>query len=105
VEATLHQLHLVAHYNHSCGFFARAGAIWSRQDNSGYTPARPGDDFWQFNLEAGYRFAQRRAELRVGLLNLTDQDYQLNPLNLAPFSPAEAERRWALCPLWLKKSD
>jgi tetratricopeptide (TPR) repeat protein len=89
VAATLQQLHLAAHYNHSCGFFARAGAVWSRQDNSGYTPARPGDDFWQFNLEAGYRFAQRRAELRLGLLNLTDRDYHLNPLNLTPELPRE----------------
>jgi len=31
---------------------------------------------------AGYRFARRRAEVRIGLLNVTDQEYQLNPLNL-----------------------
>ena len=29
----------------------------------------------------GFRFAQRRVELMVGGLNLTDQDYRLNPLN------------------------
>jgi outer membrane receptor protein involved in Fe transport len=89
LEATLQQVHLFALFNHPSGFFARAGAIWTSQDNDGYTPARPGDDFWQFNLEAGYRFAQRRAELRVGLLNLTDQDYQLNPLNLTSELPRE----------------
>jgi hypothetical protein len=89
VEATLHQLHLTALYNHRCGFFARVGAIWSKQSNHGYTPSLPGDDFWQFDLEAGYRFAQRRAELRLSLLNLTDQDYRLNPLNLTPELPRE----------------
>ena len=42
----------------------------------------PGDSFWQHDLVAGYRFAKRRAELRLGVLNLTDQGYRLNPLNL-----------------------
>jgi hypothetical protein len=35
---------------------------------------------WQFILFAGY--PQRRAEISVGLLNLTGQDYRLNPLSL-----------------------
>jgi hypothetical protein len=30
----------------------------------------------------GYRFAHRHAEVRVGVLNLPDADYRLNPLNL-----------------------
>jgi hypothetical protein len=89
LEATLHQARLFALWNHPTGFFARAGAIWTAQSNHGYTPARPGDDFWQFNLEAGYRFARRHAELRVGLLNLTDQDYRLNPLNLTSDLPRD----------------
>ena len=38
--------------------------------------------FAQFNVFAGYRFPRRRAELTVGLLNIADQDYRLNPLNL-----------------------
>ena len=51
----------------------------------------PGDDFWQFNLYAGYRFLQRRAEARVGLLNLGDQDYRLNPLTLYNELPRQRE--------------
>ena len=47
----------------------------------------PGEDFWQFNVWAGYRFARRRAEVRIGLLNITDQEYQLNPLNLHAVLP------------------
>ena len=31
---------------------------------------------------AGYRFPRRKAELTLGVLNLTDQDYRLNPLTL-----------------------
>ena len=46
------------------------------------TPAEPGDDFWQFNAFAGYRFLHRKAEVTLGLLNITDQNYNLNPLNL-----------------------
>jgi hypothetical protein len=81
-EATLHQLSLFALFNHPGGFFARAEGDWYSQSDGGYQPALPGGDFWQFNLFAGYRFFQRRAELGVGLLNLTDRNYQLNPLNL-----------------------
>jgi outer membrane receptor for ferric coprogen and ferric-rhodotorulic acid len=88
-EATLHQLTLFGIFTHRCGFFARADAIWSQQSNRGYTPDLPGDDFWQFNLYAGYRFPHRKAELRLGLLNLTDEDYRLNPLNLYNELPRE----------------
>ena len=82
VSAKLHQLDLYCIYQHSCGFFSQFDALWSHQENSGYSPALPGDDFWQFNLYAGYRFWQRRAEAKIGLLNLADQDYRLNPLTL-----------------------
>jgi Tfp pilus assembly protein PilF len=89
LEATLHQLQLSALFNHPSGFFARGASIWTAQSNRGYAADRPGDDFWQFNLEAGWRFARRRAEVRVALLNLTDEDYRLNPLNLASELPRE----------------
>ncbi|HXJ72467.1 MAG TPA: hypothetical protein VNM37_06425, partial [Candidatus Dormibacteraeota bacterium] len=48
-----------------------------------------GDDFWQWNLYAGYRVWQRRLEFRVGLLNITGQDYRIAPLNLTPELPRE----------------
>jgi len=68
-------------YNHPSGFFAEWSSDWYLQSNHGYSPAVPGDDFWQHNIYAGYVFPHRRAELRLGLLNLADQDYHLNPLN------------------------
>ena len=40
------------------------------------------DEFWQFNMFVGYRFPHRKAELTFGLLNITGQDYNLNPLNV-----------------------
>jgi outer membrane receptor protein involved in Fe transport len=82
LKATLHQLDLFALFNHPAGFFAGADALWTSQSNRGYTPELPGDDFWHFNAFAGYRFAQRRVQIALGVLNLSDQDYRLNPLNL-----------------------
>jgi len=89
VAATLHQVWMHAVYHHPCGFYAGADSVWSAQSNRGYTPDIPGDDFWQFNLHAGYRFFRRRMDARVSLLNLTDQDYRLNPLNLTAELPRE----------------
>jgi Tfp pilus assembly protein PilF len=81
-KATLQQLDLSANFNHPSGFFGRFDALWSRQDNQGYSPDEPGDDFWQFNAYAGWRFHHRQAELQLGLLNITGENYRLNPLNL-----------------------
>jgi hypothetical protein len=81
-KGVLQQVSLSAIYNLPCGFFARGEANWYGQNNSGYTPGEPGDDFWQFNAFAGYRFLHRKAEFTLGLLNIAGQNYNLNPLNL-----------------------
>ena len=88
-ESTLHEVDLFAIFNHPCGFFAQWDTQWSRQSSRGYSPALADADFWQHNVVAGYRFWQRRAEVRLALLNLTDQDYRLNPLTLHAESPHE----------------
>jgi outer membrane receptor protein involved in Fe transport len=77
-RALLHQLSLTANFHHRSGVFAQWESAWFHQDNSDL----PDEDFWQHNLIAGYRFPRHRAELRVGVLNLFDTDYRLNPLNL-----------------------
>jgi tetratricopeptide (TPR) repeat protein len=79
--STLHQLTLQIRFQHQSGFFSQFQSVWNSQSNRGYTPDRPGDDFWHFNVHAGWRFWRRHAEVSVGVLNLTDQDYRLNPLN------------------------
>ena len=89
VRAFLHQVNLFARFNHSSGFFSQFDAVWSQQSNRGYSPDIPGDDFWQLNAFVGYRFLQRRAEARIGLLNITDRDYRLNPLTLYSELPRE----------------
>ncbi len=80
LESLLHQVNLHANFNHASGFFASFEAVWYLQDNTGFGSPQPGDEFWHFNLLGGYRFFHRRAMIEAGILNLSDQDYRLNPL-------------------------
>ena len=88
-EGVLNNVDLFAIFNHPCGFFAEGEALWYGQHNFGYAGKEPGADFWQFNVFAGYRFPRRRAEVTLGLLNLSGQNYQLNPLNIYSELPRE----------------
>ena len=87
VKGLLHELDLNALWNHRSGLFAGLQAAYYAQHSSGYTAPVPDSSFWQINGAMGYRFLQRRAEIRLALLNLTDQDYRLNPLTLHPDLP------------------
>jgi outer membrane receptor protein involved in Fe transport len=89
LEAILHQVTLNALYNHPSGYFGQAQALFYAQDNRQDAAGLDDDQFWQLNLFAGYRFPGRRAELRLGLLNVTSQDYRLNPLNVIAALPRE----------------
>jgi len=88
-EAVLHEIGLFALYNHRTGFFARAEANWFNQENMqhpenpslGGRDPMPGDSFWQLNAFAGYRFHRNQCEIGCGVLNITGEDYRLNPLN------------------------
>src|SRR5204863_3646010 len=79
-RAKLHQVQLQALYHHPSGVFARGEYRFLSQQNTGYSAARPGDSLGQINLFVGYRFPRQRAELTLGVLNLTDADYRLNSL-------------------------
>jgi len=81
-DAILHQFGIFGLLNCPCGFFARADALWNYQINEGADSGLANADFWQFNVFAGYRFWQRHAQVQLGLLNISDRDYRLNPLNL-----------------------
>jgi tetratricopeptide (TPR) repeat protein len=83
-RSVLHRLVLSARFHHPGGFFARWDSTWSRQSNTEDVSGLAGDEFWQHDFWAGWRFRQRRAELALGVLNLTDQDYRLYPLNYYP---------------------
>ncbi|TAL06024.1 MAG: tetratricopeptide repeat protein [Verrucomicrobia bacterium] len=79
-RATLQQLSFAINFHHRCGAFARWESSWHHQNNA--DPAMIDDDFWQHDLLVGYRFPRRHAEVRLGVLNLFNQDYRLSPLNL-----------------------
>ncbi len=81
-RAVLHTVSLALNFYHPCGLFAQWESSWYHQNNFGYAPALAAEDLWQHNLMVGWRFARRHAEIRAGILNLTDEDYRLNPLNL-----------------------
>jgi len=81
-KAVLQQTRFFALFNHPSGFFAEGEALWNAQDNQDAASDLPDDHFWQFNAYAGWRFFQRRAEITLGLLNIGNQGYNLNPLNL-----------------------
>jgi len=80
-KATLNQGQIFALYNHPCGFFSSLEGYWARQNNEGYKPDEPGNDIFQLNAYVGYRLRRNFGDLTIGFLNLTDQDYKLNPLN------------------------
>ncbi|MSU37141.1 MAG: hypothetical protein EXS36_19010 [Pedosphaera sp.] len=86
-SGVLQQVGLFGLFNYRRGFFARAEGLWNHQHGSNRSTPDPdyvtvpfGDDFWQVNLFAGYRFAQRQAEVEIGLLNLNNADYHLSPV-------------------------
>jgi outer membrane receptor protein involved in Fe transport/Tfp pilus assembly protein PilF len=88
-HATIYQATMYAIYNHPSGFFLMGEATWTGQDNSLALSSQQAEDFWQFNTFIGYRFAQRRAEIAFGVLNLTDRGYHLEPLTLYNELPRE----------------
>ncbi|MDB6023455.1 MAG: hypothetical protein JWQ04_3312, partial [Pedosphaera sp.] len=89
VRGTLHQAHFYALFNHPCGFFSKVEAVWYGQSNTGYAVNLPGDDFMLVNAFAGYRLPRRHAEFQLGVLNIGDRDYKLNPINLYSEMPRE----------------
>ncbi len=88
-SGTMQAVDLHAIWQHPSGFFGQLSGAWIRQSLGGDLSAVDGDDFWQCNVMGGYRFAQRRAAITVGILNLTDEDYQLSPINLHRETPRD----------------
>jgi outer membrane receptor protein involved in Fe transport len=93
-------------YNHRCGFFAGSDLTWYAQDNRERSfvaddPANnptvgrlrshdlPDDEFPQWNLALGWRFPRQRGDVTFGVLNLTDENYHLSPVNFYNEMPHE----------------
>jgi tetratricopeptide (TPR) repeat protein len=88
-RAELQQLGFSVRYQHASGWFGQAAARWCWQKNLGPSAALANDSFPQVDLYAGYRLPRQWGDLTVGVLNLTDQDYHLNPVNVHPEFPRE----------------
>ncbi|MGV3773776.1 MAG: tetratricopeptide repeat protein [Verrucomicrobiales bacterium] len=88
-ESRLFATQLFMAVNHHSGIYAQADAEWFVQRNSGFGIGNGEADFWQYHLWIGYRFPGRYFDLRAGVLNLTDQDYRLQPLSLTTQIPRE----------------
>jgi Flp pilus assembly protein TadD len=93
-RATLQELTLNLNWNSPAGWFARAEANWfdqTHEKREGTQPsaALPGDRFWQYNVQTGYRFHRNLREISVGWLNLSDQDFLLSPLTYTAVLPQQ----------------
>jgi outer membrane receptor protein involved in Fe transport len=78
-NSTLNSLNLFANFYLPCGFFSEFQANWWKQENI-ESMGEPGNSFAQFNLYAGYRFPRRHAEAMVGVVNIGNQDYNIDPV-------------------------
>lgn len=88
-ESSLHDAEAYLIWNHEDGWFSRLGVQFLSQDNSGYSVPRSGDSWTQLGLSAGKRFLENRGSIEVGILNLTDENYDHNPLITLPEFPRE----------------
>ena len=88
-SSDLHQAEAYLIWNHESGWYSRLNARFFSQENDGYTPSRPGDSWTQLDFSVGKRFFDNRGALEIGVLNLTGDDYQFNPLLTKPEQPRE----------------
>jgi hypothetical protein len=84
-NSTLNEFSLFGNFYVPCGFFSQFQANWWIQHNAYNNFAagglsEPGNNFWQCNLYAGYRFPRRHIELMVGLVNMFNQGYNIDPV-------------------------
>ena len=74
--ATLNQPQIGLAWQHSSGIFAETRGTWFMQENEGF----PNEHAFVLDASTGFRDPSSRRELRVGVMNLADQSYTLNPL-------------------------
>jgi Tfp pilus assembly protein PilF len=88
-NSTLNELSLFGNFYVPCGFFSQLQGNWWIQHNadnqfsSASSPgaiSEPGADFWQWNFYAGYRFPRRHIEVALGLINMFNTGYNVDPV-------------------------
>lgn len=93
-RSLLNQVSAAARYQHPVGFFGTWESVWTHQSNHRDAAWMEGDAFWRHDVWLGWRFLRRKAELAVGVLNLTGEDYRIHPLS--EFSPGYRDRTVAV---------
>jgi outer membrane receptor protein involved in Fe transport len=89
-RAELQRVRLSLLRNLPSGFFAQGQWEWYSQINLGSASALPDDSFQQLNLFVGYRFPRQHGDITLGVLNVTGEDYRLNPVTPYAELPREA---------------
>ncbi|MBI3869317.1 MAG: TonB-dependent receptor [Verrucomicrobia bacterium] len=88
-KSLLNRLNLSVRFQSSQGYFAETEWRWLRQHNQGDLAYFPSSSFWQGDVLAGFRFAKRRGEVAVGILNVCDSFQPLAALSGVTGIPRE----------------
>lgn len=80
-SATLYTGSLYARYQHTNGWFAGTDLQYWIQQSHSISPEIADTYAPNLNLSFGYRLQQQRGEITFSILNLTDEEYELNPVN------------------------
>jgi tetratricopeptide (TPR) repeat protein len=88
-DARLHEAGGSALYQHPSGLFGQLEARWLAQQTLESLNGQHSEMFGQLDLFAGYRLPRQRGEVVVGVLNVTGDDYRLDPVTAHPEFPRE----------------
>ncbi len=80
-RASLYTGALYARYQNTNGWFAGADLQYWVQQSHSLVPEIPDSYVPNINLSIGYRLQQQRGEITFSILNLSDEEYELNPVN------------------------
>lgn len=76
-------------YQDPNGWFAQTDLQYWYQENNSIAPDIDNESAPNLNLSFGYSLQKQKGEVRISILNLTDEDYELNPLNDYSLPPQE----------------
>ena len=78
-----------ARYQNPNGWFATTDLQYWYQENNSIESEIDNESAPNLNLSIGYRLQKQKGEVRISILNLTDEEYELNPLNNYRLPPQE----------------
>ncbi len=93
-SASLYTGSLYARYQNPNGWFAGTDLQYWIQQSHSLSPEIEDTYAPNLNLSFGYRLQKQRGEITFSILNLTDEEYEMNPVN--NFSQAPHERTFVI---------